>query len=109
VRYRDPRNYYVCYRLTGGSSVLRISKVVNGLEIVLKSAPVANPAREAMFGVACRAEGTTLTLELDGVAKLTTSDATFANGAVGLVIGPTWLLGGAGPSHRADHFTATAQ
>ena len=37
VRYKDPRNYYMCYRQTGGTSILRISKVVGGVETVLRS------------------------------------------------------------------------
>ena len=69
VRYRDALNYYVCYRMTGGTSVLRISKVVNGLETVLKSAPSANPAKDAMFQLSCSAESSTLTLEL-GASRL---------------------------------------
>jgi hypothetical protein len=40
VRYQDPRNYYVCYRQVGGSSQWKISKVVNGVERLLKAASV---------------------------------------------------------------------
>ncbi len=98
----------MCYRMAGGTSVLRISKVVNGLETVLKSAPIANPAKDAMFRLTCSAEGSTLTLEL-GSSSLTVSDSSFSNGRVGLVMGSAWLLGGKGPSHRADAFTASAQ
>jgi hypothetical protein len=108
MRYRDALNYYMCYRMTGGTSVLRISKVVNGVEIVLKSAPIANPAKDAKFRLTCSAESSTLTLEL-GSSSLTVSDSSFSNGSVGLVMGSTGLLGGKGPSHRADDFTASAQ
>jgi hypothetical protein len=108
MRYRDALNYYVCYRMAGGTSVLRISKVVNGLETVLKSAPVANPAKDAKFRLTCSAESSTLTLEL-GSSSLTASDSSFSSGSVGLVMGSAWLLGGNGPSHRADDFTASAQ
>ena len=37
VRYQNPQNYYICYRQVGGSSVLRIAKVQNGVETMLKS------------------------------------------------------------------------
>jgi len=108
VRYGDASNYYVCYRLAGGTSVLRISKVVNGLEIVLKSAPIPNPAKDAMFRMSCAAEGSTLTLEV-GSSRLVAADSTFSRGSVGLVMGSVWLLGGKGPSHRADDFIASVQ
>jgi hypothetical protein len=107
MRYRDALNYYMCYRMTGGTSVLRISKVVNGLEIVLKSAPIASPAKDAKFRLTCSADGSTLTLEL-GSSSLTVSDSSFSNGSVGLVMGSVWPPGGMGPSHRADDFTASA-
>ena len=108
MRHRDALNYYMCYRMTGGTSVLRISKVVNGLEIVLKSASIANPAKDAKFRLTCAAEGSTLTLGL-GSPTLTVSDSSFSNGSVGLVMGSAGLLGGKGPSHWADDFTASAQ
>ena len=47
VRYRDPQNYYSCYRQVGGSSVVRIAKVQNGAETVLKSVGIGNPALNA--------------------------------------------------------------
>jgi hypothetical protein len=108
MRYRDALNYYMCYRLTGGTSVVRISKVVNGLETVLKSAPIANPAKDAMFQLTCSAESSTLTLDL-GSSRLTVSDSSLSSGSVGLAMGSAWLPGGNGPSHRADNFTASAQ
>jgi len=107
MRYRDALNYYTCYRMTGGTSVVRISKVVNGLETVLKSAPIASPAKDARFRLTCSAESSTLTLEL-GSSRLSVSDSSFSNGSVGLVMGSVWPLGGKGPSHRADDFTASA-
>lgn len=94
--------------MTGGTSVLRISKVVDGLEIVLKSSRVASPAKGAMFRLTCSAESSALTLEL-GSSSLTVSDSSFSNGRVGLVMGSAGPLGGKGPSHRADDFTASAQ
>src|SRR4029453_16111374 len=85
MRYRDALNYYMCYRMAGGTSVLRISKVVNGLEIVLKSAPMGSAAKEAKFRLTCSAESSTLTLGL-GSSSLTVSDSSFSSGSVGLAM-----------------------
>jgi hypothetical protein len=40
LRYQDARNHYRLYRISGGSSQLRISKIVNGAETILKSVQV---------------------------------------------------------------------
>jgi hypothetical protein len=64
-------NYYPCYRQIDGSSVLRIAKVVNGVETVLKSASVTNPTQGSRFTLSCQATGGSLTLRLDGVIKAT--------------------------------------
>ena len=77
VRYKDPRNYYVCYRQIGGSSTLRISKVVGGVETVLRSYAVSNPAPRLPFTLGCQAQATALTLTL-GALRLSASDATFS-------------------------------
>jgi hypothetical protein len=106
VRYRSPGNYYRIYRNTGGSSVLRISRVVNGAETVLKSVGVANPAANVFFRLEGRTSGTTLTVALDGVDKASVTDATYGSGAVGIVIHSG---GGATPVHTADNFRATVQ
>ena len=106
LRYRDPRNYYLCYRQIGGASVLRIARVVNGVEKVLRQVSLANPVAGAMFTLSCQASGTSLTLQLDGVSKATAADSTFAAGSVGFVMGGA---AGGGVSHRADSFTATVQ
>lgn len=108
VRYRDARNYYMCYRITGGVSALRISKVVNGFELVLKQVSVGNPAKDTMFKLACGADGHTISLEM-GTTRLSVSDSTFNDGAVGVVMGSVWLLGGKAPQHRADDFAASVQ
>lgn len=106
VRYQGPGNYYRIYRNTGGSSVLRISKFVNGVETVLKSIGLTNPAANAFFHLEGRASGTTLTVALDGVDKGFVTDATYGSGAVGIVIHSG---GGATPVHTADNFRATVQ
>jgi hypothetical protein len=80
LRYQDPQNYYLIYRRAGGSSVLRISRIVNGTETVLASPSIPNPVRNAFFHLTGRATGTTVTLELDGGSKLSVSDSRFSSG-----------------------------
>jgi hypothetical protein len=111
VRHKDSKNYYICYRQTGGSSILRIARVVNGVETVLKSGSIANPQKEQFFTLGCQAgpstTPTTLTLTL-GTTKLTVTDATFPSGSVGMTMGyPSGT--GTGASHRADDFNAVVQ
>jgi len=107
LHYQSAGNYYLCYRQVGGSSVVRIAKVVNGKETVLKSANVANPAQGARFTLSCQAAGSLLTLQLDGVTKATVADpAATVSGSVGFAMGGS--AGGA-ISHRADDFSAIVQ
>ena len=106
LRYQNTGNYYRVYRATGGSSLLRISKVVNGAETVLKSISLANPAPNVFFRLEGRVSGTALTVALDGVDKGSILDSTFVSGAVGVVIHSG---GGTTPVHRADNFRATLQ
>jgi hypothetical protein len=103
VRYQNPQNYYICYRQVGGSSVLRIAQVQNGAETILKSVGIGNPALNAFSTLSCQASGSTLTLRLDGVAKLSTSSGTFSTGSAGYAISTK------GGSHRADNFSAIVQ
>jgi gametolysin peptidase M11/alpha-galactosidase-like protein len=107
IRYKDSKNYYSCYRQTGGSSLLVVSKVVNGTETSLKTAPVANPAANVMFSLGCQVQGTTITLSYAGSNKISVSDPTFSTGSVGMTMGSRITSTGTGPSHRADDFTAT--
>jgi len=104
VRYQNPQNYYICYRQVGGSSVLRIAKVQNGAETVLKSVGIGNPVLNAFSKLSCEVSGTTLTLRLDGVTKLWTSNSIFTTGSTGYTISTL-----KGNSHRAENFSATAQ
>ena len=83
LRYQDPLNYYLVSRLGGGTSALQISKVVNGIETVLKSMALPNPVSNTFFRLEGEANGTTLTLKLDGVQKLSVVDATFSSGTSG--------------------------
>jgi hypothetical protein len=104
VRYRDPQNYYICYRQAGGSSLVRIAKVQNGVETVLKSGGVGNPALNVFSMLSCQASGSTLTFRVDGVAKLSATDGTFSTGSVG------YAIASQKPGfHRADNFSAIVQ
>ena len=103
VRYQNPQNYYICYRQVGGSSVLRIAKVQNGVETVLKSVGIANPAANAFSALSCQASGSTLTLRIDGVTKASAINGTFSTGSVG------YAISSKAGSHRVDNFSATAQ
>jgi hypothetical protein len=104
VRYGGPQNYYSCYRQLGGSSVVRIAKMQNGVETVLKSVGIANPALNILSTLSCQASGSTLTLRVDGVTKLSMTDGTFSTGSAGYTIS-TQKTG----SHRADNFSARVQ
>jgi hypothetical protein len=74
------------------------------VETVLKSAGIANPARDFLSKLSCTASGTTLTLRIDGVLKVTAIDGTFSSGNTGFAMS-TAKVG----SHRVDNFSATAQ
>lgn len=104
LRYQDPRNYYLLYRLTGGTSVLRISRIVNGAERILASVPIANPTPNSFFHLSGRAWGTLLILELGGVPKLSVTDPTFASGSVGVLMGSSSTK-----AQRIDNFSAAVQ
>jgi hypothetical protein len=87
--------------------VLRIAKVVNGVETILKSAAVSNPAQGSRFTLSCQASAGTLTLQLDGVSKVTVADpAATVSGSVGFAMGGS---SGGAISHRADDFSAIVQ
>jgi hypothetical protein len=104
LRYQDPKNYYLCYRQVGGSSVVRVAKIRNGVETVLKSIGVANPKLNTFSTLSCQASGTTVTLALDGVPKVSVSDGAFSSGYAGYAISS-----GKGAAHRADNFSASVQ
>lgn len=105
LRYQNPGNYYLAYRASGGTSALRISRIVNGSETILKSVGFPNPAVNTWFTITGQAAGSTLTLKADGVLKLTVTDTTFSTGSVGMMLGS---VPAAATSYRADDFLATA-
>jgi hypothetical protein len=102
LRFQDANNHYRVYRSVGGSSQVRIAKVVSGVETIRASAPIAQPVVNTPFHLKGTAVGSTLTLWLDGAQKLTVTDATHAGGSLGLFIytGPTAI-------HAADNFCAS--
>jgi hypothetical protein len=103
LRYQNPTNYYLLYRQTGGTSVLRIARVVNGVTTILGSASMANPQVSVLFGLTAKAIGSTLSVTV-GSFTVSANDSTFASGSAGIVMGSS----GAAISHRADDFSATA-
>jgi hypothetical protein len=107
ARYVDAQTYYACYRQVGGSSVVRIAKVVNGAEKILKSASVPNPTRGVPFTISCRVTGTTITASL-GTTTISATDAALSTGATGFFMGYT-PGSGAVSKQAADNFQATVQ
>jgi len=108
LRYQDAANYYRCYRSAGGSSTVRIAKVVGGVETVLKWMNIGNPMKGVFFTLSCQVSGTTLTLQINGTTWISVSNSIFASGSVGLQMGYV-AAAGAGVSHRADNFSATVK
>jgi glucose/arabinose dehydrogenase len=105
LRYKDPQNYYLVSRRCGGTSALQISKFVNGSEIVLATLALPNPVTGTFFRLEGAANGTTLTLKLDGVQKLSVVDSAFSAGNVGIGLGS--MSATLGQTHRADDFVAS--
>jgi hypothetical protein len=88
---------------------LLISKVVNGVETVLRSASLSNPTRNVPFRITGRISGSTLALDFNGGTNTVTATdaaASFATGKVGILVGP----GGSTTTQQvADNFSATVQ
>ena len=103
VRYQDPKNYYLCSRQVGGSSTVRIAKVQNGVETTLKSVGIGNPALNAFSKLSCQVSGSTLTLRIDGVTKLSKADSSFSTGSAG------YMISTKSAAHRVDNFSAIVQ
>ena len=102
MRFEGPQNYYLAYRIAGGSNALRISKIVDGTETVLKSVSISALPLNSFFEIEGSAMGTTLKLSLDGVLKLTVTDPTFAGGQVGVLLG----TGTGAKQYRVNRFDA---
>jgi hypothetical protein len=100
LRYQDAKNHYRIYRSVGGSSQLRIAKLVNGIEYPLKSVIIPNPVVGTAFHIVGSVVGTTLTASTAGV-QITVSDTKYASGGVGVLIGTGPLA-----AHSADNYCA---
>ena len=83
VRYQV-NSYYVCYRQAGGSSQWKISKVVNGVETVLKAVSVSQAPIAIAFTVSCTASGNVISIGDGSAVKASVVDAALASGAVGI-------------------------
>jgi hypothetical protein len=105
LRYQDTRNYYAAYRQVSGSSMLRIVRVSNGTETVLAAMPYPKPAVNTPFRLGARGVGPQLELTLDGTPMLSATDAAFATGSVGLVLGSQSTT----KVYRADNFAASIE
>ena len=105
LRYQDPRNYYLVHRVTGGSSRLYISKIVNGVQTDLAYTSIGNPTKNVAFHMTGRVTGSTLSLDFGGVNKLNVNDSTFSTGKVGLQI----VNNQGNVQQQADNFRATVQ
>ena len=99
----DHRNHYRLYRISGGSSQLRISKFVNGSETILKYVQVPMATVNTPFHLVGSVLGTTLTLTMGTVSPITVSvsDPTYTSGTIGVLVntGPAAI-------HSADNFCA---
>jgi len=105
VRYQDSLNYYVMYRQTGpraADNQLRIARVRNGTEQILKSKTVSKPGLNRFFRLGASVSGSTLKLKLDGVDQLTVEDGAYPRGAAGIFVN----RGSLPLDHRADNFSA---
>jgi hypothetical protein len=100
VRYGAAAGYYVCYRQAGGASQWKISKMVNGVEKVLKAVSATQAPIATLFTVSCSVSGNVISIG-DG-SKVTASviDTSLTSGAVGI-----WTDKGA----RVDSFSGSAQ
>jgi hypothetical protein len=105
LRFQNAQNYYLVSRRCGGTSAVQISKFVNGSETVLATKSLPNPTSNTFFRLEGEANGTTLTLKLDGVQMLSVVDSTFSSGNVGIGLGS--LNASIGQTHRADDFAAS--
>jgi hypothetical protein len=106
LRYQDPENYYLVYRRAGGTSALRVAKVVDGVETVLQETPLRNPRAKKPFRIEVRADGATLAVTLNGAPRISVVDATFQSGSPGVMLADG-APGGTPP--RADSFSATIE
>jgi hypothetical protein len=119
LRFQDPKNYYLLYRQMGGSSQLRISRIMNGFETILASAGTPQPAVNTFFRISADATGNKLTLKLCSATDTSTgttcttvaqtliaTDSLLAGGSVGVLLGTGT---GSTQQYRVDKFAAQVQ
>jgi hypothetical protein len=104
LRYQDPANFYAAFRKPGPASFLRIAKVVGGVETILGQFALPSPQLNTFFRLSASASGTTITLSLNDVPKITVDDLAFSTGSIGLLIDPGTS---ASAMHRLNDFSAT--
>ena len=100
LRFQDFRNHYRLYRISGGSSQLRISKLINGAETILKSVQVPMAPVGAPFHLVGSVVGQTLTLTM-GSTTISVNDTKYATGTIGVLVNT-----GPAATHSADNFCA---
>ena len=121
LRFIDPKNYYLFYRQMGGSSVLRIARIANGIETTLASIGTPNPIVNTPFRLTADATTTAsglvnLVLRLchptdtsttatcvTKLQEVKATDSTLAGGSVGVLLGTG---SGSTQQYRTDNFAA---
>jgi hypothetical protein len=98
--YHDPLNYYAAYRQAGGTSALRIVRVVNGIETAIAGRGCGNPQLGVSFQLAVSFTADQVVL-IAGGQSVAASGLAIPRGAVGL------MVNGGGGSHTIDNFAAT--
>jgi len=108
LRYQNAANYYLLYRIVGGTTALRISKIVDGVETVIASQPVPQPVVNTPFHLRGSVTGQSLTVTLGPAsspsATVSASDAAFASGSLGVLMGSTQVN-----QYQVDNFSAALQ
>ncbi len=105
LRWTATGGYMAC-RATGGTSVLRLIRVVNGVESVLRSVAISNPAKGVPFTLTTTISGNTFSMGVGATKVSPVNTATdLTPGSVGMRID----AGAGATSHAADNFTATVQ
>jgi hypothetical protein len=105
LRWTATGGYMAC-RATGGTSVLRLIRVVNGVETVLRSVAISNPAKGVRFTLTAAISGNTFSMGVGSINVSPVNTATdLTPGSVGMRID----AGTEATGHAADNFTATIQ
>ena len=96
--YRDPLNYFAAYRRVGGSSVMRIVRVVGGVEQVIATRPCPNAKLGKTFQL-------TVSFGADGI-ELGSSGNTLTASGVAVDAGGVGLMMETARVQAADDFSA---